>query len=122
MHQRPVSITITLILILLGALVWLALGVALALNAHPGFPDELLARGLMAALSITAGCVVFVALFFLARRRRLAYIAMLGILAIASLVVFMDDVGLVDVMFLALNLIPLVLLIKDRAWYKPAAE
>jgi hypothetical protein len=75
---------------------------------------------LMAVLSIVAGCVILGVLLFLGKRRRLAFFAMLGILTVASLVIFLDDVGLVDLAFLALNLIPLALLIKDRAWYKPA--
>jgi len=120
MQRRPLSVTVTLVLILLSALIWIAFGVALAFDAHPAFPDEPLVRDLMAVLSVAAGCVVLVVLFFLGKRRPLAFLAMLGVLAVASLVIFLDDVGLVDLVFLAINLIPLGLLIKDKAWYKPA--
>ena len=120
MHERPITVTLALHLILVAAAIWLVLGVLLALNAHPAFPDDPLVRGWMAALSFAAGCAVLLVLTFLARRRRPAYFAALGVLTAASLAIFLDDVGLVDLVVLAVFLTPLILLIKDRAWYLSA--
>ena len=117
MHGPPRTVKITLGLILLDAIIWLGLGVLLVLDAHPAFPDQPLVRGWMALLSIAAGCVVLVLLRFLAKPKGLAFFGMLGVLVAASLAVFLDDIGLVDLVVLLVFLIPLVLLIKDRAWY-----
>jgi len=118
--RRPRSVTITLGMILLGAVIWLVFGILLALNAHPAFPDDVTARSGMAVLSVAAACAILVLLYLLRRRRPLAYFVMLGILAAASLAVFLDDVGLVDLVFLGITLIPLGLLLRDRAWYTSA--
>jgi hypothetical protein len=120
MHTRPPSVTLTLGLVLLGAIIWLVFGVLLALNAHPAFPDEPFVRGWMTALSLGAGCALLFLLILLAQRRRPAYYAALGALALASVAIFLDDVGLVDLVVLAVFLMPLILLVKDRAWYTGA--
>jgi len=117
---RPPSVTVTLGLVFLGAIIWLALGVLLAFNAHPAFPDEPFVRGWMAVLSLIAAFALLLLRIFLAQRRRPAYYAALGALALASLAIFLDDVGLVDLVVLAVFLIPLILLVKDRAWYTGA--
>jgi hypothetical protein len=111
---------VTFALILLGAIIWLVVGILLALNAHPAFPDDPLLRGVMAGLSIAAGSTIVVLLIFLARHRRTAYFRMLTALIAASLAIFFDDVGLIDALVLAIFMIPLVLLIRDRAWYLDA--
>ena len=117
MQQQPGSVTVTLGLVLLGGVTWLVFGILLALYAHPGFPDKPAIRGLMALLSVAAGCAVLVLLIFLKRRHRLAFFALLAVLAAASLAIFLDDVGIIDLVVLAVFIIPLALLIKDRAWY-----
>lgn len=117
MQRRPLAITVTFALILLGAIIWLAFGVLLALNAHLAFPDDPLLRGAMAGLSIAAGCTLVALLIFLARHRRMAFFGMLTALIAASLAIFFDDVGLIDALVLAIFMLPVVLLIRYRAWY-----
>ena len=117
MQPRPLSVTITSVLIVLSAIIWLILGILLALDAHPGFPDDPLIRAWMAALSIAAACILFMLVIYLEKRLRLAYFGMLAALAAAALVIFLDQVGPVDLMVLVINVIPLALLIKNRRLY-----
>ena len=69
MQPRPLSVTITSVLIVLSSIIWLILGIMLALNAHPGFPDDPLIRAWMAALSIAAACILFMLVIYLEKRR-----------------------------------------------------
>ena len=117
MHKPPRSVTIAHALILLGALIWFLFAVLLALNAHPGFPNDPRIRNVMAVLSVAVGSVILVLLFLLRKGHRLAYFGMLVALASAALALVFDDVGPVDLLFLAITLIPVGLLIRDRLWY-----
>jgi len=122
MTSPPRSAVVSHVLILLGALIWVVLAVLLAVNAHPAFPDDPLARNVMAVLSLAAGLVLLVLLVLLRRRHRPAYFVMLAALAASALALFFDDVGLVDLVFLAVTVIPLVLLVRDRSWYLGASR
>ena len=117
MHKPPRSVAIAHAVILLGALIWFLFGILLALNAHPAFPDDPLIRNVMAILSLVAGCVILVLLILLRQRRRLAYFGMLAALIAAALALLFDDVGAVDLLFLAITIIPIGLLVRDRPWY-----
>jgi lysylphosphatidylglycerol synthetase-like protein (DUF2156 family) len=106
MPKRPLSVLGNLIFILLNALIWLALGMIIALHAHPALPDNPILQWVMALLSF--GTAWFAALCFL---------------ALTSILTIFDDFGWTDLLVLVINLIPIILLIKDRAWYlqrKPA--
>ena len=58
MSKHPLSVSTTLIFIILNALVWLALGVIIALHVHPALPDNPLLRGIMAFLSFGAAGIL----------------------------------------------------------------
>ena len=112
-----------MIFILLNALVWLALGMIIALHAHPALPDNPIVQGGMAFLSFCAAGLLLGLFIFLLRRVRIAWFAALGILAVTSILAIFDDFGWSDLVVLVVNLVPMILLIKDRAWYlqgKPA--
>jgi hypothetical protein len=117
LHKPPRSVAVAHALILLGALIWFLFAILLALNAHAAFPNDPLIRSVMAVLSAAAGFVTLVLLYLLRQRSRLAYFGMLVALAAAALALFFDDVGLVDLLFLAITIIPIGLLVRDRAWY-----
>lgn len=116
-RAAPRSVAIAHALILLGALIWLLFALLLALNAHPAFPDDPRIRSVMAVVSLAAGLVILVLLALLRQRRPLAYSGMLAALAAAALSLLFDNVGPVDLLFLAITLIPIGLLIRDRRWY-----
>jgi lysylphosphatidylglycerol synthetase-like protein (DUF2156 family) len=119
-RKRPISVTVTSFLILVNVLIWLILGILIITDTHIALPDQPLIKGIMAVLSLIAAGVLL-ALFFLIRHgNRTAYFLTLAVFIITALLVFFDDVGVSDLVVLSLNLTPIVLLIKDRAWYRKA--
>ncbi len=117
MHDRPISFSLALIFIMLSMLIWLALGVIIALHAHPALPDNPILQGGMAVLSFCAAGLLLVLFIFLRKRYRIAWFAALGFLAITSLLTIFDDFGWTDLVVLVINIVPILLLLKDRAWY-----
>jgi lysylphosphatidylglycerol synthetase-like protein (DUF2156 family) len=117
MRDRPISFSLALIFILLNALIWLAFGLIVALNAHPALPDNPLLQGWMAVLSFCAAGILLVLFIFLRKRHRTAWFAALGFLAITSILTIFDDFGWTDFIVFVINIVPMLLLLKDRAWY-----
>ena len=74
MKNRPISVTITPIFIFLNALIWLALGIIIAVNAHPALPVPPELKAIMAFLSIVmAGILVGLFVLSYDRGNRMAY-------------------------------------------------
>lgn len=117
MTKRPLSVTVTLVFILLNILVWLVLGITIAVNAHPAIPDVPLMKGIMAFLSLAIAGILLGLFIFVLKHGRIAYYLTLAFFVVASLLTIFDDVGLSDIVVLIINIVPIVLLIKDRAWY-----
>ena len=117
MSKRPPTVTACLILMLLSALIWLALGVIIAAGVHPALPEAPAVKAGMASGSIAAAGTLVGLVILLARRFGHAYYLSLAALSISSLAILFDDVGWIDLLALIINLVPLILLIKDRAWY-----
>ena len=117
MTNRPHSVSVCLGFILLNALVWLVFGTIFAANAHPSLPDHPLVRGLMAILSFTLAAILLGLFLFLLKRNRIAYFISTGLLISTSLLTIFDQFGLADLAIIIINFIPVILLIKDRAWY-----
>lgn len=112
---RPVSVTITVALVVFVGLVWLAFAVATLAGLIRGLTPTLQ----IAFAGMAAGTAV--ALLFAAaglrRRSRLAYLLALGILILIAVLSITDQMGLLDWLSLALSAVPALLLIKDRRWY-----
>jgi len=102
---------------LLSALTWLSLGILIVAGVHPAVPDSPAVKAGMASGSIAAAGTLAGLVILLARRFGHAYYLSLAALSISALAILFDDVGWVDVIALVINLVPLILLIKDRAWY-----
>lgn len=117
MTTRPLSVNATFAFILLNIIIWLALGIIIAVDAHPALPDIPIMKGIMAALSLAIGGVLIVLFLFLYRRNQTAFYLTLAFFAVTSVLTIIDDVGLSDIIVLVINIIPIVLLIKDRSWY-----
>jgi len=114
---RPLTVTLNLIVILLNAMIWLVLGIIIAVDAHPALPDLPQMKVILAALSIAIAIILLGLTFFLFKRNRTAFYLTLIFFGITSILTIFDDVGLSDLIFLAVSLIPIILLIKDRGWY-----
>src|SRR4030042_5536889 len=117
MAHRPLSVTIALGFILINSLVWLLFGAIITVNAHPALPAQPLAKGIMAFLSIAIAGFLLTMFFFIQKHNRLAYFLTLACFLVTSLLSIFDDFGLANLVVLAVNLIPILLLLKDRIWY-----
>jgi len=88
--------------------VWLAkFGFGRYADPADGLPQVRAAQA--AGIKVMAG--------LLKRRSRLGYILTVALLAVMILASLLDDFGLADLLFVLVTLMPLALLIKDRAWY-----
>jgi len=110
-------VTLTYVFIILNIIIWFALGIIIAFNLHPAMPNQPLLKGIMTTLSFVAAGALWVTFMFLQKHNRAAYYLMLIGLGVATLLTIFDDFGYVDLAALALGLIPLILLMKDRQWY-----
>ena len=113
----PSTVRPTRVLIFLNAVLWLGFGVISAAGAHPSYQDPSALRWVMAGLALlTAG-------FLLALRRlitshsRLAFWLAVPSFALMTVAALLDEVGLADLVVLIISVLPLALLLKDRAWY-----
>jgi len=114
---RPPSVTIALVLMVLLSLIWIALGGLIAAGIHPGMTLDRVPRAIVAALSIAAGCAALGIAAGLASRSRRGYFAALAFLGVTTVAVAFDQVGWADLVFVAINVAPLYLLLRDRHWY-----
>jgi hypothetical protein len=119
-NNRSFSITLARIFIILNALIWLALGIIIALNVHPALPVPTTMKAIIAIISIAMAGILILLFFFLQKGNRMAYYLTIAFFGFVSILTIFDEVGLSDVFILVLNLIPIVLLIKDRTWYLKA--
>ena len=114
MKNAPVVIKIALAFMLINALMWFVIGVLVAVNVHPGVPDDAALKSLM-MLGMFGGAVILALLYLLLRRqRRLAFFITLVVLAVIIMLTLFDQVGWADIVGLALAFIPFVLLILGR--------
>ena len=117
MTNRPLSVNISLLFVLLNAVIWLVLGFLIAVNRIPGLPDVLAMKIVLAIISLAFAAVLFGLVFLIQRHSRVAYLLALIIFILTCLLTIIDDFGLSDLVVLVLNIIPIILLIKDRKWY-----
>ncbi len=117
MPGRPRSVTLCLSFILLNALVWLVFGAIIAVSAHPSLPVPPLVKGGMVLLSFSLAAILVGLFFLLVKHSRIAYFLALALLALTAALSLFDQFGLSDLVILAVNLVPVGLLIKDRSWY-----
>jgi hypothetical protein len=117
MTRPPVSVTVTIGLILVNAIVWIGFAVIVAARMHPSLPAGDLVRVIMASLALLAAAVLVFLSIMLRRRSRWGYILTVAALILLAALTIADEVGLADLVVLAIAVIPLSLLIKDRAWY-----
>jgi hypothetical protein len=102
---------------LVNCLTWLFLGILIVTNAHPSLPDQPVIKWLMASSSFVITCILLVLSLMIYRRNKIGYTLTLAALVITALLTFFDDFGLSDLIVLIVISIPVIFLIKDRAWY-----
>lgn len=119
MTDRPVTVRLTRMLVLLNAGIWFVMTIILVAGWHYGIPQEGAYRWIMAFLALLTS-VVEVLLLRRLERSRLAYRLLLALLALLAVLSFTDDVGFADMVSMSLALLPFLLLLKDRNWYRAA--
>lgn len=119
MTPPPLTVTVARLLIVINALVWLGFGVIVLAGAHPAMPDSLLLRGVMIVGGLLAGVTLALLALLLGRPRRGVYLISLTALAILAALSITDQVGLVDLVVLALQLVAIACLLHGRAWFTP---
>lgn len=95
---------------------WFAFGVVVAAGGIASI-DAPAVRWVMAGLAWASAAALAGLAVLLGRRVRLAFFAAVLLLAIIAALSVTDQFGLIDLAALALSVIPLALLIKDRDWY-----
>lgn len=123
MRHAPVSVRVTLLLLVLDALVWFAFGVVVAWGGIASINHSPILRWVMAGLAWASSAALGGIALLLSRSSRTAFFAAVIVLSIIALLAIADQVGLADLVALAFSAGPLVLLLKDRAWYlRPTAS
>jgi len=117
MSRLPARVSLVLALTFLNALIWFGLALMIAADIHPGMQLDVRLRALMAGLFLAAGAASLVLYVFLRRRRPLGYWAALGFIALSALVTLFDNIGAVDIAFMAFSALILALLISERRWF-----
>lgn len=117
MNKRPLSVFVTLILVVLNAFVWVVFGLIIAFNTHPSLPDIPIILWGMAIISFVIAATMVWLVYMLNNRYRIGYYCALALFITITFLTFLDQVGWSDLVILAINIAPIVLLIKERSWY-----
>lgn len=117
MAKQPTTVRVNLFFILINAILWLMFGVIIIANLHPALPDQPYIKQAMAFMSFIFAALLFVSVIFLRRQNRIAYYLLLMFFAFVTVLTVFDNLGYSDLLVLVINIIPIVLLIKDRNWY-----
>jgi lysylphosphatidylglycerol synthetase-like protein (DUF2156 family) len=117
MAKYPVTVQAVLILLVLSVLIWIGFAFLTVTGAYPGLPDDPTVRFVMAGLAFGCGCVLAGLTRALANRGRIAYYLVTALLALLAVLSIADDIGWADLLYLAMVVVPLILMIKDRSWY-----
>jgi len=118
MKVRPLSVTIALIFVLTCSIIWLAFGVITGSGLHPTLPDNEVYRLVLSAVSILAGVFLLLMVYYLKKTKKIAWHFSVIFFIAGTLVFIFDDIGWIDLLVMLMHLIPLVLLIKDRKWFR----
>jgi hypothetical protein len=115
--RPPISATVALVFLILNALVWLGFGLLIALDLHPALPDQPFIQTIMAILALGIAGIMVGLFVFLRKGNQIAYFLTVGLLAGIALLTVFDEFGAADLVVLIVDLVPLILLIKDRSWF-----
>ena len=122
MKGLPRSVVITLILILLNAAFWLVYAAWTAFGSVGSFSGASVGKWIMVALALCASAALAGMVTFLRRQNPMAFYAAAALLGLIAVLSITDEFGLPDLVSLLLSLVPLGLLLKDRAWYLHAGS
>jgi presenilin-like A22 family membrane protease len=113
-------VTALRILFLVSAVVWVVLGAVTLARMASGSPEQASVAGVLAALMAAYALVLCFIAWSLGKRKKVFYYFAIAVSVLTILLTFTDQVGLADLIGLALAVAPLVLLIAARRWYLSA--
>jgi hypothetical protein len=117
MNRPPKSVSITLIFILLNATFWLVYAFIMVFGGIRSFAASSMLKWVMTILAFGSSAALVGTAIFLRRHNRFAFYFGLVLLASIAILSITDEFGLFDLFSLLVSLIPLGLMLKDRAWY-----
>jgi hypothetical protein len=117
MTRRPITVTVNFVLILVNLIIWLGLGIIIAVNAYPALSIPPILKGIMAAMSMGMAGILLILFIFLVRGSHKGFYFTLAFFGVTALLTIFDDVGVSDIVVLIMNIIPIILMILDRKWY-----
>jgi len=117
MTITPSTVRTARLLVLFNALLWVLFGIITVAGAHPSYRQASLLRWAMAGSAFLAAILLVALADLLKRRPRFGYRLTVAVLAAMILVGLLDEFGLADLFYVLVTLLPLALLLKDRAWY-----
>jgi len=117
MDRFPATVRVALLLLALDALMWFAFGTVAGAGGIASIADPPALRWVMAGLAWASAAALAGLAILLGKRNRVAFYLALILLAIIAVLSIADQIGILDLVSLAVSVIPLVLLLKDRGWY-----
>lgn len=117
MTKIPTSVRVARYFILADALVWLVFTAVAASGRHPAIPAAPVVRWSYTVLGLAACLALFGGYAWLSQGGAVVYYPVVGLLGLISVATVLDQVGVLDLLVLAINLAALLLLIKDRRYY-----
>lgn len=117
MRRFPATVRAALLLLGLDSLLWFAFGIVAAAGGIASIANPPALRWVMAGLACASAAALAGLTVLLSRRYRLAFSLAVILLLLIAVLSLTDQVGFLDLASLAVSVIPLVLLLKDRAWY-----
>jgi len=122
MQHLPASVRVALLLLTLDAALWFVFGVVVACGGIASINHPPVLRWVMAGLAWGAATALAGIALLLCRRSRPAFFAAVVLLTIIAVLSIADQIGLADLVGLAVSAVPLILLLRDRAWYLRRAD
>jgi len=117
--KRPITVTTTLILIFINALIWLAGAIlqAFSIYFHPGGLGEDVIGWSMVILLLSFTILWVTLAIFLTRHNKVAYYIAAAIFILEAALTIREDLSRIGWLFLILTITALVSLISSRRWF-----
>jgi hypothetical protein len=117
MANRPNTVPLARILLMVDSLLWLAFAAFTGMGAHPSYGPTSGYRWPVTLLALLVAVLLGGPSAHLGNPTPLGFWLCVGFLAAMILASLFDQFGLADLVFVAATALPLLLLVKDRAWY-----
>ena len=122
MKNHPQGVKLTLALVLINALIWFGFGLIVLLSLHRALPESRFIRLFYGGIWLAAAAFLVLMAVLLGKPNRAAWVLSVMFFSAGAVVTLFDDFGWIDLLFVLADLAPLVLLVKDRKWYRRKVE